>query len=144
MRAWRTSTIYSETENRERIGMTPQTEPRLIEAFTLMWGSYPGPASLVHKSKTIVAVNRACGLGGRKPGMICSTWESPDRHRGCLANRTLKERIPLHKEVRNEVGVFRVYWLPIPDYPEYYVHFTTETVSCESREPNEAISPDKG
>lgn len=111
--------------------MTPQADPKLIEAFTLMWSAYPGPASLVHKSKTIIAVNRACLMGGRKPGMNCARWDSPDKHRGCLANRALKEQTPLHKEVRRDDGVFRVYWLPVPDYPDFYVHFTTELTTFE-------------
>lgn len=113
--------------------MNIHVDPKLIEAFAMMWGTYPGPASLVHKSKMIIEVNRACFLGGRKPGMICATWDSPDRHRGCLANRAIKEQLPLHKEVRNATGIFRVYWLPIPDYPDFYVHFTTEVVSPESK-----------
>ena len=112
--------------------MTAQADPKLIEAFTLMWGTYPGQASLVHKSKTIIAVNRACLAGGRKPGMICARWDSPDRHRGCLANKALKEQTPLCKEVRNETGAFRVYWLPVPDYPDYYVHFTTELMTAQA------------
>ena len=106
----------------------PNIDPGVTEAFNLMWGSYPGPASLVHKSRTIIAVNEACRAGGRKPGMNCATWESPDRHRGCLANRTLAEQAPLHKEVRRPEGVFRVYWLPVPGFPDLYIHFTTETI----------------
>lgn len=108
--------------------MPPPTDLKLIEAFTLMWGMYPGPASLVHKNRTIIAVNRACLAGGRKPGMTCAQWDSPERHRGCLANRALQERMALHREVRDDDGILRTYWLPIPDYPDYYVHFTTETM----------------
>jgi hypothetical protein len=108
-------------------------DPKLTEAFTLMWGTYPAPASLVHKSRTVIAVNEACRAGGRKPGMNCAKWDSPDRHRGCLANRVLKDQTALHKEVRSDDGVFRVYWLPVPGYPDFYVHFTTETIPCEER-----------
>lgn len=104
-------------------------DKKLIEAFTLMWGTYPGAASLVHKSKTIVAVNPACLLGGRKPGMVCAKWDSPGRHKGCLANRTLREMVPLHKEIHSNNGISRVYWLPVPDYPDFYIHFTTEPIT---------------
>ena len=112
-----------------------QTDSRLIEAFTLMWGTYPGPASLVHRSRTIIAVNESCRLGGRKPGMNCSKWDSPERHKGCLANRTSNEQKPLYKEVRDEYGVSRVYWLPVPDYPDYYIHFTTERIGTPACSP---------
>lgn len=105
----------------------PDVDPKLIEAFHLMWGRYPAPASLVHKSKWIVAVNQSCRQGGREPGMICATWNRPEIHRGCLAARTLREQTPLSKLVRiGDVG-FKVYWLPIDGYPDFYVHFATES-----------------
>jgi hypothetical protein len=108
-------------------------DSKLTAAFTLMWGTYPAPASLVHKSRTVVAVNDVCRAGGREPGMNCAKWDSPERHKGCLADRALKEQKALYREVRNADGVFRVYWLPVPDYPDFYVHFTTETIPCEEK-----------
>lgn len=109
--------------------MPDVSEVKLVEAFNLMWGNYPGPASLVHKSRKIIAVNDACRKGGREPGMNCSKWGTPELHKGCLANRTLKEQIPLYKESCSENSMKRIYWLPINGYPEYYVHFTTEPIS---------------
>ena len=100
----------------------------LVESFRLMWGTYPAPASLVHKSKTIIAVNAACRLGGREPGMNCAKWDSPEKHKGCLANRALREQKPLYRETRDEDGVSRVYWLPVPGYPDFYVHFGTGVI----------------
>lgn len=108
-----------------------EVDPKLIEAFTLMWGTYPGSASLVHRSRTIIAVNKQCRLGGRTPDMNCAKWSSPDKHRGCLANRTLNEQTAQFKEMRSAQGVSRVYWLPVPDYPDFYVHFTTQEIQCE-------------
>jgi hypothetical protein len=108
-------------------------DPKLVEAFTLMWGAYPEPASLVHKSKTIIAVNGACREGGRKPGMNCAAWGSPDNHRGCRANHALKEQQPQSKLVTRPDRAFRVYWLPVPGYPDFYVHFTAEAISPESK-----------
>jgi hypothetical protein len=105
------------------------SDPKLTEAFSLMWGTYPAPASLVHKSRTIIAVNEACRAGGREPGMNCAEWDTPERHRGCLADRALKEQTAQYKEVRGAAGTFRVYWLPVPGHPDFYVHFTTETIS---------------
>lgn len=92
-------------------------------------GTMPAPASLVHKSRTIIAVNEACRAGGRNPGMNCAQWNSPEQHRGCLANRMLKEQQPFYKEVRRVDGVCRVYWLPVSDYPDFYLHFTTEPIN---------------
>jgi hypothetical protein len=113
--------------------MHVEADPKLIEAFTLMWGTYPAPASLVHKSRTIIAVNEACRLGGREPGMNCAKWGTPDRHKGCRASRALREQKAFHRETADAGGVFRVYWLPVPDYPDVYVHFTTETINLEGK-----------
>ena len=109
-----------------------EADPKLIEAFTLMWGAYPAPASLVHKSRTIIAVNAACRAGGRKPGMNCATWPSPSGHKGCMADRVIADQKPYRKENHAPGGMTRVYWLPIPDYPDFYVHFTTESVAVEA------------
>ncbi|MDL2272610.1 hypothetical protein LJC23_06220 [Desulfovibrio sp. OttesenSCG-928-I05] len=114
------------------------TDPKLLEAFHLMWDAYPGPASLVHASKRILAVNDACREGGRVPGMVCSTWPSPDNHRGCMAQRALAEQVPFFKEVRRPGGVFRVYWLPVAGYPDCYVHFTTQTITLDTTPEPEA------
>jgi hypothetical protein len=108
-------------------------DPKLMEAFSLMWGTYPAPAFLVHKSRTIIAVNEVCRAGGIEPGMNCAKLDAPDRHKGCLANQALKEQTALHKEIRGTDGIFRVYWLPVYGYQDFYVHFTTEALSCEEK-----------
>ena len=107
-------------------------DPKLVEAFTLMWSTYPCPASLVHKSKTIIAVNEACRLGGREPGMNCAKWDSPFKHKGCLANKTLEEQRAMYKEIRTDKDISRIYWLPVPGYPDFYVHFGTGAISLHS------------
>lgn len=65
--------------------------------------------------------------------MICATWDSPaisTRDAQSCAQRA----DPLHKEVQTTDGIFRVYWLPIPGYPDLYVHFTTEPIVAETKE----------
>ena len=119
----------------EAVKDAPEASPELLEAFALMWGTYPMPASLVHKSRTIMAVNGACRQGGRAPGMNCAKWDSPDRHRGCLADKALREQKSLFKETRTREGVTRVYWLPVPGHPDFYVHFGTGLIPCGGADP---------
>lgn len=107
-----------------------EVDPKLTEAFDLLWGAYPYPASLVHKSRTIIAVNEPCRLGGREPGMNCAKWDVPETHKGCLANRALREQKPFYKERRTPGGVTLIYWLPIPGYPDFYLHFGTKEMAC--------------
>ena len=55
-----------------------------------MWDNFPEPASLVHKSREVMAVNKAHQkLGLLKPGMNCSRIGEPGAHAGCLANKAL-------------------------------------------------------
>ncbi|WP_281289442.1 hypothetical protein [Sporomusa termitida] len=41
-------------------------DSKVMEAFELMWGNYPEPATLVHKSREIIAVNAAGRSFGRR------------------------------------------------------------------------------
>ncbi len=47
-------------------------DAKVIEAFHLMWGGFPEPATLVHKSREVLAVNPACQKIGREKGMNCA------------------------------------------------------------------------
>lgn len=95
----------------------------LIEAFHLMWDHFPGPSSLVHKTKKVIAANPACIAMGREPGMYCSRTGSPESHKGCLAAKALAE----HRAERIQVeadGTHRaVFWLPVDGFDDYYIHF---------------------
>jgi len=42
-----------------------KVDPSIIEAFDLMWGQFPEPVTLVHKHRTVLAVNEA-GQGIRE------------------------------------------------------------------------------
>ncbi len=53
-------------------------DSKIIEAFHLMWGNFPEPATLVHKSKEVIAVNAACEVIGRVKGMNCATHGAPE------------------------------------------------------------------
>ncbi len=99
-------------------------DPELIKEFLSVWENYPYPAALIHKSKIIIAANKASIRGGRMPGMNCSKWGSLALHRGCLAARTLEEQIPLNRESRNKKEIKRFCWLPLSQFPDYYIHFT--------------------
>ncbi|SEI78683.1 hypothetical protein SAMN05660742_10145 [Propionispira arboris] len=87
-----------------------------------MWGSFPEPVTLVHKSRTVVAINEAC-RGMREVGMNCAKQGTPEAHRGCLANQALKSGKATY--VKGEYAGRKMvsYWLPLNGYPELFVHF---------------------
>ena len=95
----------------------------VIDAFHLMWDEFPEPAQLHHKSKQILAVNKASAAIGMQPGMVCSKLGSPESHKGCLAARCLKEGRAQH--VCASMGGREIigFWQPVAGYPELYVHY---------------------
>ena len=112
----------------------------LIAAFNLIWGRYPEPAMLVHRSKKLVAVNRACRDFGRQAGTICAEHGDPSQHRDCLANEALAEgrAMSIKRELPGEVQMI-VYWLPVEGYPDYYVHFSSGSLPETDSDEEEAL-----
>lgn len=96
----------------------------LIEAFNLIWNRYPEPAMLIHRSKKMVAVNRACRDFGGQDGAVCAEYGDPSHHRGCLADEALSrgKAMSVDRELPGEERMV-VYWLPVEGYSDYYVHF---------------------
>jgi len=99
-----------------------KVDPSIIEAFALMWGQFPEPVTLVHKNRTVLAVNEA-GQELREVGTNCAKQGSPEAHRGCLANQALK--LGKATYVKGEYNGHKMisYWIPLAGYPELFVHF---------------------
>lgn len=98
-------------------------DSKVIEAFQLMWGNFPEPALLVHKSRKIVAVNETSRKLGRVEGTSCISYGEPESHRGCKANQVLANQQPAFLKKKNGEKEIIAYWLPLDGYPEFYVHF---------------------
>ena len=106
--------------------MKPMKPKKIIDAFNMMWSRYPEPAMLVHRNKTLVAVNRACQEFGREAGTICAQHGPPEHHQDCRADESLDSGQALF--VRRKLAEnleMTVYWLPLDGYPDYYVHFSS-------------------
>lgn len=65
----------------------------LIKAFEMMWGSFPEPVMLIHRSRTILATNAVCQQLGAVPGTKCNAVQ-PEKHAGCKANQALDTNRP--------------------------------------------------
>lgn len=102
-----------------------QVDEKLLEAFHLMYGNFPEAAQLTHKSRRIVALNPASEKIGRRVGMVCAKHGPPESHQGCLAVRAVKEHTPKWSIKEDPHGKhFAVLWLPVPGYPDFYIHFS--------------------
>ncbi|MDR1702786.1 MAG: hypothetical protein LBR56_08410 [Sporomusaceae bacterium] len=98
-------------------------DAKVIEAFKLMWGNFPEPVILAHKTREIMAVNKACAKIGRAAGMNCAKIGSPEDHQGCRGNEALATGQAAVAKANVGGKEMLAYWLPLDGYPEYFVHF---------------------
>ena len=92
----------------------------VINAFHMMWDTYPIHARLIHKDRTVLAVNKAGEKMGMTVGVRCFE-QSPSRdHSRCLANQALEENTAKYQVA---VVVPRMaFWIPVAGVPDVYVH----------------------
>lgn len=112
----------------------------VIEAFHLMWGNFPEPVTLVHKSREVIAVNKACGAIGMVKGMNCATHGAPEAHRGCLANQALSSQQSAFKKIKFGEKEIISFWLPVDGYPELFIHFGVGAIVDYDAMPEKALS----
>jgi hypothetical protein len=105
-----------------------KNDPRLVEAFQLMWGNHPDPMMLVHRDRTILAVNDACAAQGTVAGRKCFSY-NPDPNgvendacRLCQANKALKAGSAMACDGAFGGQLIRGYWIPLKGSSEVYIH----------------------
>ena len=100
--------------------------PETLDAFQQMWGRFPEPVMLVHKSRTILAVNELAKKLGIASGIKCFSRnkEEPgitDHCRRCQADVALRTgEAVMDKEIVEGVELF---WVPLKGVPDVYLHF---------------------
>jgi hypothetical protein len=103
-------------------------EQRILDAFQTMWGPFPEPVMLIHKSRTILAVNQLGENLGITAGIKCHSL-NPEVNPGedhcsrCNANLALKTGETVCTE--DETAGHRIigYWMPLKEAVDVYVHF---------------------
>lgn len=98
-------------------------DEKIIEAFYMMWDSFPGPVRLIHKNHTVLAANEIARKVGFDIGTTCFKVGSPESHRDCKANLALSTKIG--QTVKSAEGKIR-YWLPVKNCDDIYVHVTMD------------------
>lgn len=98
-----------------------QVDEAVIHSFHQMWDGFPGLARLINKKHIIVASNKAAEEKGFTEEAVCARVGTPESHKGCRANVTLKTQTaqldrPAEDRVRG--------WMPVEGYEELFVHFT--------------------
>jgi hypothetical protein len=103
-----------------------KTDPRLVEAFRQMWGSFPDPMVLLYKDRTILAQNDAAAaqpwgaVGDRcfsvnpdSNGKVCQ---------GCQANAAMKSGRSETCEGEFKGALIRGYWIPVQGTSDVFIH----------------------
>ena len=98
-------------------------DKKIIEAFHIMWDSFPGSVRLIHKNHTVLAANEIARKAGFDIGIICFKVGTPESHRGCKASLALSTKTG--QAVKSSEGKIR-YWLPVKDCDDIYVHVTSD------------------
>jgi len=96
-------------------------DQKVIEAFHMMWDSFPAPVRLIHKNKTVLAVNEVAQNMGMKTEVPCFAIGTPEAHKGCKANEAISSS---KAQILNADSQRIKYWLPVKDCPDVYVHYT--------------------
>lgn len=102
-------------------------EQRILDSFQTMWGPFPEPVMLIHKTRTILAVNDYARAVGIPAGTKCSGLD-PQLGNGehcsrCQADLAFKtgETVCTEESVAGKTIIG--YWMPLKDVPDVYVHF---------------------
>jgi hypothetical protein len=109
---------------------------QILEAFQLMWGNFPDPVILVHRDRTILAVNDASAAQGTAPGVKCFSYNPVPSDveggvcKGCQADRALQTGTAISCSCRSAAARGHGYWIPLKGSREVYVHGFTSGSSA--------------
>jgi hypothetical protein len=103
-----------------------KNDPRLVDAFTMMWGAFPDPMILVHRDRTVLARNdAAAATGWLEVGQHCfdaNATANGHACKGCQANAALRQGSAIACDGELLGKRIRGYWLPVKGATDVYVH----------------------
>jgi hypothetical protein len=97
-------------------------DSKVIDAFHMMWGNFPAPARLIHKSRKVLALNEIAKGTGMEVGVPCFEFGNPESHKSCNANGALSSGKGQRMNV--EQGSKIKFWSPVEGCPDVFVHFS--------------------
>lgn len=107
---------------------THEISEEVRKNFHLFYDNFPFAVMLVHKDRTIIAVNKTAEGEGYPTGIRCVDLGEKEHHKGCLANQALNEQ-----NAKRVVGYFDFrkavldsYWIPLAGSSELYLHFAAD------------------
>jgi hypothetical protein len=110
-------------------------DQRILDAFQMMWGPFPGPVLLVHKNRTVLAVNDRARDSGVSVGIKCFSLNpeigSNDNHcKHCKATLAVETGDAIRSQGLTGGQDSISYWIPLKETPDVYVHFAISTAKA--------------
>lgn len=68
-------------------------------------------------------MNKKAAEFGLKPGIKCSSIGKPENHKGCQCDKAVETGEPQICTYEGAFGKAYGYWIPIPEKPEWIIHF---------------------
>ncbi|MBJ6798584.1 hypothetical protein [Geomonas propionica] len=111
-----------------------EVSEEILRNFHLFWENYPAPVMLIHKDRTILAVNRAAQTVGYPTGLRCVDLGEKKHHAGCRANVALRDKIGVRDTAWYDFcsAVLDAYWIPLAGAEDFYVHFSNDITAFAS------------
>ena len=107
---------------------THQISDEIRNHFHLFCDNFPFPVMLVHKDRTILAVNKTAADQGFPTEIRCIELGKKEHHKGCLANQALAEqtaqRLVAYTDFHN--AVLDSYWIPLSGSDSLFLHFAAD------------------
>lgn len=113
-------------------------DQKMLDAFQTMWGPFPEPVMLVHRNRTILAVNDLARNVGIPVETKCFSLNPEARGaacKQCRANLALRERRTICVEETQNGNRVIGYWMPLKD-EDVYVHFGVGCAAAMGLQPS--------
>jgi hypothetical protein len=112
-------------------------DPKIFDAFHMMWDGHPSPVMLTKANHTVLAVNPAAASAGIQPGIKCFSLCGPDKPcAACQAHVAMKNNTCARSQTYNaKTGRFvDAFWTPVVGVKGVYVHYANDITDCVRKE----------
>lgn len=104
-------------------------DEKVLDSFHMLWDNFPSPVRLIHKNRTVIAINEAAKNAGWKAGVPCYSIGNPESHKACRANEALSTS---QGEMLYMADGRIKFWIPVKNYRDVYVHFVVTISAIET------------
>jgi hypothetical protein len=119
-----------------------QISDEIRSNFHLFYDNFPFPVMLVHKDRTILAMNKTAETVGYQTGIRCIDMGQKEHHKACLANKALSEQTATRLVAYFDFAgaVLDSYWIPLAGSDELFVHYAADITQWAA----ESLRPKQG